>query len=271
MKILGVQFKSKEGQVQKNVTRAIELIRALVKNKPVDLVLLPELFTSGYCGTQLKTDAESKEGDSVTAFSELARELDVVVGFGFVEDSGRGKPYNSYALIEPNKPVYSYHKTHLHVSRPGARFNEPEYFLAGDSLGLVNTRLGRIGIMICYDGYFPEVARCLVLSGAQTILWPSRGGGSFAELNMVSLRARENMVPVINVDGSQSDEESDVAAHSIITDHEGNILSRYKGNEGFVFADINPAQAKKARDESVDIWAMYRVRHPELYKPITEL
>ena len=271
MKVLGVNFLSKEGQVQENVARAIELVRFWLRNHPVDLVLLPEMFTAAYCSTNLLPYAESKDGDSVKAFSKLAEELDVIIGFGFVEDSGQDKPYNSYAVIEPGKPAYFYRKTHLHISQPGSRINEPEYLLAGDALGLVDTRLGKLGVMICYDGYFAEVPRSLVLSGAQVILWPNRCGGHFGECNMVSLRARDNMVPIICADGSQTGGDFDLTGHSVITDHNGNILSHYKGAEGLVYAEIDPDKAQQDRDIAIDIWAMYRVRRPELYRPITQL
>lgn len=270
MKVLGVHFQSEEGQIQKNVENAVELIRFLVKNRPVDLVLLPELFTSGYCATNLKPYAESRKGNSVNTFAELAEELDVVVGLGFVEDSGQDKPYNSYALIEPGKPVYFYHKTHLHISDRGSRINEPEHFLAGDSLGLVDTRLGRLGIMICYDGHFPEVPRSLVLSGAQLILWPNRCGSYFGECGMISLRARDNMVPVICVDGSQAGGDYDLIGHSVIADHNGQIVSQYKGSGGVVYGEVDPIRAQYDRDNALNVWAMYRVRRPELYRPITD-
>jgi predicted amidohydrolase len=271
MKVLGVNFLSKEGQVQENVTRAIELIRFWLKKRPVDLVLLPEVFTAAYCGTNLKPYAEPKDGNSVKAFSKLAVELDVVIGFGFVEDSGQDKPYNSYAIIEPGKPVYFYRKTHLHLSQPGSRINEPEFFVPGDTLGLVDTRLGRLGVMICYDGHFAELPRSLVLSGAQVILWPNRCGSYFGECNMVSLRSRDNMVPIICVDGSQTGGDFDLTGYSVITDHKGSILSHYKGSEGLVYAEINPEQAQQDRNSTVDIWAMYQVRRPELYQMITQL
>ena len=270
MKVLGVNFLSREGQVRENVVRAIELVRFWVKNQDVDLVLLPELFTCGYCTTDFGPYGESQDGDSVRAFSELAGELNVVIGFGFVEDSGKEKPYNSYAIIEPGKPVYFYRKTHLHISQAGSRINEPELFLAGDAVGLVDTRLGRFGVMICYDGHFAELPRCLVLSGAQVILWPNRCGSYFGDSGMVSLRARDNMAPVICVDGSQADGECDLTGHSVIAEHKGNVLSDYKGSEGVVCAEIDPEKARQDRDNAVDAWAMYRVRRPELYQAITQ-
>ena len=269
MKVLGINFLSREGQVRENVARAIELIRFWLRTQPADLVLLPELFTCAYCSTDLKPYAESRDGDSVSAFAQLAGELDIIVGFGFVEDSGRDKPYNSYAIIESGNPVCFYRKSHLHISHAGSRINEPEYLLAGDALGLVDTRLGRLGIMTCYDGHFAELPRSLVLSGAQVLLWPNRCGSYFGEHNMVSLRARDNMIPVICVDGSQTGGDLDLTGYSVITDHMGCILSRYQGSEGVVYAEIDPGQAQQDRDTAMDIWAMYRARRPELYQPIT--
>ena len=269
MKVLGVHIQLEQGEVRKNVERAVRFIRFWAKEQVVDLVLLPELFTSGLSCT-MASCAEPRDGDSVTAFCELAEQLDVIIGFGFVEDSGQEKPYNSYAIIEPGRGIYTYRKTHLHVASPGSCCNEPEYFMTGDALGLVDTRLGRLGIMTCYDGQFAEVPRSLVLSGAMVILWPSLCGGYFGDFGMVGLRARDNMVPIICADGSQTGDYP-LTGHSAITDHNGNILSDYKGSEGVVCAEIDPDFAQRDRENQVDIWAMYRVRRPELYQAITRV
>ena len=181
MKVLGVNFLTQECEVKQNVEKAIRFIRSWLAEYPADLVILPEFFTCGYCKMDLQPYAEQADGPSVKAFMDLAEELDVIIGFGFMEDSGKPKPYNTYALIEPGRPIYYYRKTHLHISEPGTAFNEPEMMIAGDSLGIVDTRLGRLGIMICYDGYFAEVPRSLVLGGAEVILWPARGGGGLAK------------------------------------------------------------------------------------------
>lgn len=268
MKILGINFQSKEGKMRENVAEAVEWIKFWARNQDVDLVLLPELFTVGYCDTNFTPYAESPDGESVQAFTRLAKELDVIIGFGFVEESGNERPYNSYAIIEPNMPTYLYRKTHLHMSRNGDLLNEPEFFTAGDAVGLVDTRLGKLGVMICYDGHFAEMPRSLVLSGTQVVLWPNRCGAYFGDTGMVPLRARDNMVPVICVDGSQVGGHLDLTGHSVVADHNGNILSSYKGREGVVYAEVDPGKAQQDRDNALDIWAMYRARRPELYQAI---
>lgn len=271
MKILGVHFETEEGRVRKNVERAVELIRSRIKEQPADLVVLPEMFTCGYCSMDLRPFAEAADGPSVRTFSDLANELDVVIGFGFVEQSAKDKPYNSYALIEPHKPAHLCRKTHLHISQPGSIINEPEFLQAGDSLGIVDTRLGRVGIMICYDGHFAEVPRSLVLGGADFIIWPNRSGGLFSRNGFVTIRALENVIDVICVDGSEAGESSPLIGRSIIADYKGQILADFEGAEGTLYADIDLTLSQEERQKAVDLGAVYRVRRPELYSPITEV
>src|SRR5207302_11162006 len=137
-------FATQEGQVEANVKAAIQITRQEMAKDPVDLVVLPELFTCGYCGYDLSPYAESANGPSARKFAELSRELDVLIGFGFAESSAKKRVYNSWMLIEPGSKRHLYRKTHLHPTSAGGKTNEPELFLPGQSLEPFVTRLGSL-------------------------------------------------------------------------------------------------------------------------------
>lgn len=269
LKILAVNFATREGDVEGNVNRAEALIRNFVRHSEVDLVILPELFTCGYCGASLSTWSEDTESKTFKVFGALAQEIDAIIGWGFSERAHDHFAYNCFALIEPGRPALLVRKTHLHMSTQGTRQNEPEYLLPGDKLGLIDTRVGRLGVMICYDGCFVEVPRSLVLQGAECILWPTRSGSYLAGTGFPRIRAIDNIVPIVMVEGSQTGGDFPLHSHSQILDHKGNVLAECKDDEGILYTAIDLSASSYFRETALDAWAQYRVRRPELYGPIT--
>jgi len=257
-----------EGDVAGNVARALDTVARVVRQLPADLVVLPELFSCGYCASDLTPWAEGSGGETVRRFDELARELDCTICFGFAEAGDGRRVYNSSAVVEPGRPPAVVRKTHLHRSAPGTAANEPEFLLAGEALGLVPSRLGLLGLMICYDGCFTEVPRCLVLQGAQCILWPSRSGTYLGSTGFARIRAIDNIVPIVMVEGSQHGPWSPLDAHCQIVDHGGRVLAESREPGALLRASVDPDAARLVRDEALDARAQYRVRRPELYGPI---
>jgi predicted amidohydrolase len=268
IRVLGVSVDSAEGDVAGNVERAVDSVVREFRQAPADLVVLPELFTCGYCALDLTPWAEDATGETVRRFERLANELDCTICFGFAESGDGRRVYNSLAVVEPGRPPAVVRKTHLHRSAPSSASNEPEFLLAGDELGLVRSRLGLLGLMICYDGCFPEVPRCLVLQGAQCILWPSRSGTYLGSTGFPRIRAIDNIVPIIMVDGSQHGPWSPMDAHSQIVDHAAHVLAESRERGALLRATVDLEGARLVRDEALDAWAQYRVRRPELYAPI---
>ena len=269
MRVLGVSIATHEGDVSGNVARGVGMVREFCQSQPVDLVIFPEMFTCGYCALDLSPWAEDQSSATFPAFRALTEEIEAVVGWGFAERATPGKVYNSFALLEPGKPPAIVRKTHLHISTPGTRENEPEYLLPGDELGIVDTHLGRLGIMICYDGCFVEVPRSLVLAGAQVVLWPARSGGYLAGTGFPRIRAVDNIVPLVLCEGAQVGGEFPLQNHSQIFDHRGNLLAECHGDERLLGVDIDIEAARNCRETEVNAWAQYRVRRPELYTLIT--
>jgi predicted amidohydrolase len=268
MRVLSVNFNSVCGDIAGNVARAADVIRA---NMPADLVLLPELFTAGYAATDLTPWAEDAGGLTFATFQALVEELDIVLGWGFAQRADvPGKVYNAWALVEPGRAPQIVRKTHLHPYHPGHAFDEPAFLVPGGALGLVDTRLGRFGVMICFDGCFVEVPRCLVLSGAQAILWPTRSGGYLAGAGLPRVRAIDNVVSILMAEGAQSGAHP-LPCHAQLCDHTGAILAEYQGPDGAcLLADIDLNAAQATRATPISATGQYCVRRPELYGAITK-
>lgn len=268
IKILGIPFQSQEGQIEANVNAAIQTIRREMAKERADLVVLPELFTCGYCGFDLSPYAEAVDGVTVRKFTELSRELDVLIGFGFAESSGKRKVYNSWILIEPGKR-HLYRKTHLHPTAAGGKTNEPEFLLPGKSLEPFATRLGCIGVMICYDGCFVEVPRVLVLKGADLILWPSRSGGYLAGQSLPHVRSLDNAIATVLVEGSQEGAHLPMTTWSTVYSEKGDRIVSQRNDSSVFRASIDTEAGRRLRASSdAGAHSLYRPRRPELYGAI---
>jgi len=150
----------------KKMTDFIE--QAMKENPSTDLIVFPELITSGYeCGKEFQKLAERvADGESIRVISELAKKHSVHIVYGFPERDPAiyDVLYNSAVFIDSGGNVLgTYRKVHLFAS-------EKEFFRAGCDYPLFDTKIGKIGVMICWDTAFPEVARAYALQGAELIV-----------------------------------------------------------------------------------------------------
>lgn len=166
-----VQFKSEFMDIESNITKAIHFIEeASVKN--ADLIVFPELFLTGYnpklIGNNFFDLSMDINGDTLNTFCQIAKERKINMIIPTIVSKGvPGVIYNSAVVISGEGKILGlYDKTHLWA---GERF----YFKAGDEYPVFDLDFGRIGLMICYDGGFPEVSRALALKGAELIIAPS--------------------------------------------------------------------------------------------------
>ncbi len=141
--------------------------KTMAENPKTNLILFPELITSGYeCGKEFQNLAERvSDGESIKVVSELAKTHHVHIIYGFPERDEfiNDMIYNASVLINNDgKVLGTYRKVHLFAS-------EKEFFRAGSEYPLFDTEIGKIGLMICWDTAFPEVARVYALQGAELI------------------------------------------------------------------------------------------------------
>lgn len=162
----------------KNLKCAIDSIRAAAK-KGAQIICLPELFLTQYfCqteDTQKFSLAEPLPGPTSDTFSKLAKELEVVLIVPLFEKRTQGIYHNTAIVIDADGSVAgTYRKMHI---PDDPCFFEKFYFTPGDTgFKSFSTRFGKIGVLICWDQWFPEAARLTCLSGAQFLFYPTAIG-----------------------------------------------------------------------------------------------
>jgi predicted amidohydrolase len=185
MRVAVVQTNPVFGNVDKNIQEALSLMQGI----EADLFVLPELFATGYnfvdAGEALSLSEEAT-GKTFRALAQFAKEHQTYVSYGFAERDGTDC-YNSAAIAGPDGLQGLYRKIHL--------FNRETLFFAPGNLGFPVFKLpmGTVGLMVCFDWFYPESARTLALKGAQIIAHPSNLVLPYCPAAMVT-RCLENRV-----------------------------------------------------------------------------
>ena len=161
-----------------NLKKAVDSIRAATK-KGAQIICLPELFLTQYfCQTENPDNfslAEPLLGPSSTTLSNLAKELQVVLIVPLFEKRTQGIYHNTAIVIDADGSITgTYRKMHI---PDDPCFFEKFYFTPGDTgFKSFSTRYGKVGVLICWDQWFPEAARLTALSGAQFLFYPTAIG-----------------------------------------------------------------------------------------------
>ena len=206
--VAAVQMAMVDGDVATNVATATRLVREAAK-RGARLILVPELFEDRYFCEDQRAEHLSKARPlaghpTVEHFAALARELKVVLPVSFYERSGN-EQFNSCAIVDADGSILGvYRKSHI---PDGPGYSEKYYFRPGDTgFRVWDTAVGRIGVGICWDQWFPEVARTFALAGAELILYPTAIGSEPTEPDWDSAphwqrvmqgHAGANLVPVV--------------------------------------------------------------------------
>ncbi|GMG82645.1 nitrilase family protein [Paralimibaculum aggregatum] len=164
-----LQFEPRIGDLAANRAAGLELIEA-VAEAGARLAVLPELSDSGYVfesrAEAFALSGTAAESETIAGWAEAARRHDLHIVGGFCERDG-GRLFNSAALVGPDGLIGVYRKTHLWDA-------ENLWFEPGDhGYPVFATPLGRIGALICYDGWFPEAWRLLAMQGADIVCVPT--------------------------------------------------------------------------------------------------
>jgi len=192
VKSLLAQLDPKVGDKEGNLRK---MEKALARRR-VDLALFGELFLSGYMARDaFHRLAEPIDGPSVRRVRRLAKRTGAIIVFGMPERDGR-RLYNSSVLVTPGGDVHVYRKIHLANFGP---FEEKQYFAHGDEPVLVDTAIGKVGLMICYDAFFPELAKHYAMAGAEVLAVISAAPATSKPMfdKVLPARAVENAVFVL--------------------------------------------------------------------------
>lgn len=272
MRIAGVQMDSQLADVPGNLDRMIEKLRE-TRAEGADFTIFPECALTGYCFSSIEEArpyAQTIPGPSVERMTEACAELGGHVVYGLLESDG-SRVFNAVALVGPNGLVGSYRKTHL-------PFLGVDMFTDyGDRPFAVYEVDGvRVGMCICYDGGFPEPARCLTLLGADLIVLPTNwppGAESAAEY-AINTRAMENTIYYAAVNRIGVERGVPFIGRSRICDPLGKTLAVADHTDpAILYADIDPARSRNKhliRKAGVNEVNRIADRRPELYGEIVK-
>jgi len=275
--------------VQENISSAEQKVRVCAE-KGANIILLPELFERQYFCQERRYDyyhfaKPVNENDAVIRFSQVAKELGVVIPVSFYEKDGN-RLFNSVAVIDADGSILGvYRKTHIPDDH---YYQEKFYFIPGDTgFKTWKTKFGCIGVGICWDQWFPETARAFALNGAELLFYPT-AIGSEPILNTDSMphwtrtmqgHSAANVIPVIAANRYGLEEVKPCQENgfqtsalrfygsSFITDETGGILSQAP-REGCetLLQTFDLDEIANARLE----WGLFRDRRPNCYKILTE-
>jgi N-carbamoylputrescine amidase len=265
---------------QENIAKAITQIRA-VAQQGAQIVCLQELFASLYFCFEENHDyfplAESiPEGDTTQQMQALAQELGVVIIASLFEKRAAGLYHNTTVVIDADGSYLgNYRKTHI-PDDPG--FYEKFYFTPGDTgYKVFDTKFAKIGVLICWDQWYPEAARITSLMGAEILFYPTAIGwevGANEEVNKEQYNAWQliqrshavaNGIPVVSVNRVGVEGESDFWGGSFIANQMGSLLylASHDKEENHV-QEIDLALSDYYRT----IWPFLRDRRIDNYAPI---
>ena len=280
---------SNNDNADENMAKSIKAIREAAKSGD-QLVVLQELHRSLYfCQTEdvdVFDLAETIPGPSSNTLGELAKELNIVIVASLFEKRATGLYHNTAVVLEKDGSIAGkYRKMHI-PDDPG--FYEKFYFTPGD-LGFepIQTSVGKLGVLVCWDQWFPEAARLMAMAGAELLIYPTAIGWDpnddqneqtrQKDAWVISQRAHAvaNGVPVISC--NRVGHESDPSGHSSGIQFWGN--SFIAGPQGEFLAQANNideqilvVEVDQKRSENVRrIWPFLRDRRIDHYSDLTKI
>jgi N-carbamoylputrescine amidase len=264
--------------VEENIAAVTELVREAA-DKGAKLILPPELFEGHYfCRTQdeghFTRALSAGEHPVVQAMQKLAAELQVYLPTSFFEADGHHH-YNSLAMIDDQGAVMGvYRKSHI---PDGPGYSEKFYFRPGNTgFKTFRTPFGTVGPAVCWDQWYPETARTLMLEGAEILLFPTAIGTEPHDPHLDTSRmwrramighAVSNVVPVVAANRIGMEGDQRFYGHSFICDERGDMIAEFGATEtGVLVAKLDLKQARAHRSA----FGFFRDRRPELYGRITQ-
>lgn len=264
--------------IDENISAVTELVREAAA-KGAKVVLPPELFEGLYfCRTEdeslFATARPTAEHPAVLAMQKLAAELNIYIPTSFFEADGPHH-YNSLAMIDDGGRIMGvYRKSHI---PDGPGYEEKFYFRPGNTgFKVWKTDQTTLGVGICWDQWYPETARTMMLMGAQILFYPTAIGSEPHDPNLDTSRlwrramighAVSNVVPVVAANRIGTECGQRFYGHSFICDERGDLLAEFGAEEtGVLTATLDLDLVKKHRAA----FGFFRDRRPELYGRITE-
>ncbi|MGC6330041.1 N-carbamoylputrescine amidase [Rhizorhabdus sp. FW153] len=259
--------------IDENIAEVSKLVREAA-GKGAQVILPPELFEGHYfCRVEdeglFARAKPTSEHKAVTAMQALAAELKVHIPTSFFEADGPHH-YNSLAMIDPDGRVQGvYRKSHI---PDGPGYEEKFYFRPGNTgFKVWPAEDTTVGVGICWDQWYPETARAMMLMGAQILFYPTAIGNEPHDPDLDTSRlwrramighAVSNVVPVVAANRIGTEDGQTFYGHSFICDERGDLLAEFGATEtGVLVAELDIDLAKRHRAA----FGFFRDRRPELY------
>ena len=273
--VAGIQSKVSE-DAEMNLEKTLRMVRQAAR-RGAQIVCLQELYRTLYFPQYHKTDigglAETVPGESTRAFSELAKELGIVIIVPLFEKAENGKYYNAAVVIdERGRLLPTYRKIHVPQD---PQFYEQEYFEPGDTgYRIYRTKFAAFAVLICYDQWFPEAARMATLAGADIIFYPTAIGtmvgykspdGDWHDAWETIMRghAIANGVHVVAVNRVGREANLRFWGQSFACDSFGKVLKRSSAEqEAVMVAKLDLTHNQRIREG----WGFLRNRRPDTYQ-----
>ena len=243
MKAALVQLEVRERAKAENVRRGLKLAAEAATS--CDLLLLPEVWTTGYSLGHLVQEAEEPDGPVLKELQAVAAREECAIVAGSVPLFRDGLVYNSsVAINKKGEVVHTYDKVHLF-----GLFHEETFFAPGNDFSVYDLDGVKCGSTICYDLRFPELYRHLALQGAELFFcpaeWPTARGDIWRLL--AQARAAENHAWLLAVNCAGTFKGAPFFGHSIAIDPMGKIVAEAGEEEEILYVDIDLALVKKVR------------------------
>lgn len=236
-------------EAERKGERLARVLSMLERLPQVDLVLLPEIWPTGYFGFETyREEAEALGGETMTAMAEAARGLGVYVLAGSMVERQGDALYNTSVMFDPTGRVLAtYRKMHLF----GYGSLETQLLTPGTEVVTADTAFGAVGISTCYDLRFPELYRAMVDRGAEFFLvvsaWPFPRLEHWLVLNRA--RAIENQAYVVACNCAGIDRGRQYLGHSMVTSPWGTVIAAADERPTVLLASLEPHQVRECREE----------------------
>jgi predicted amidohydrolase len=251
-----VQQAGNPGRPEENLAKALKSAAEALR-QGAEIILFHEELTLGYV-PNARDLAEPLAGPTSQAFQRLLQGREARIIYGLTERDG-DTCYIAAPVISADGVLANYRKTHLWWASQGLR-HEPAFYQPGDRLVTFEFKGQRIGLMICYDGDFPEMTRAYANRGCSIVLWLNNRGSRGHE-EVTDLAYRNSMIIAAACCCGVNEQGDACRGGSNITAADGSLLAEIWDREGLIMAEVDPASALARR--ATNPW--YRGQRPDLY------
>jgi len=260
-----IQLDSKPGDVATNREKVLQWCRKGIRTG-AKFILFHEVALTDYC-ENISELAEKIPGPTTNAIRDLLEGTDSYVIIGLAEKR-HANLYDSVVIVSADGICGRYAKTHLWPSPPAGARDETAFYRPGREFPIFQLDHIKVGLMICFDGFFPEVPRILSLKGAEIIFYPNNRGG-IHDFHIQAM-ALLNGVEMAISNRAAYDPQIQNYGNSMLVNRNGQILAKLPSSEGMIVDNLFPGLARQEREnlDSPPYQSIVR-RRPEIYGFLT--